>query len=263
MSFIKVAKTTPNAIFIGSTDGRVYKITNFDGSNTPITSLVGSLGSPFYNTYISSIEIGANDDELLVTLSNYNLKSVFYTNNGGITWTSKDEPSFGLPNIPIRYALFNPLNRNQVLLATELGVWSSNTFFAANPEWAPTNIKLAHVRCDQLRYRTSDNTVLVATHGRGVFTTKLNQVNPCLTSIVLEAPYDNQTSGTSEVGVVKSITATNKISGNANVTYKAINSIELKPNNTATGSTGFVVENGAVFYAYIQGCPESRSIEKK
>jgi photosystem II stability/assembly factor-like uncharacterized protein len=257
VSFIKVAKA-PNTLFIGSIDGYLFKITNADGLNTPTVTALGSLGSPFIDANISCIEIGANDNELLITISNYGVKSIFYTNDGGITWTSKDEPSYGLPNIPVRYALFNPLNRSQVLLATELGVWSSNSFYSANPQWAPTNTKLAHVRCDQLRYRTSDNTVLVATHGRGVFTTKLNQTNPCETASVLVSPYDNQTSGTSVVGVVKSISATNKITGNANVTYKAINSIELKPNNTATGSSGFVVENGAVFHAYIQGCPESR-----
>jgi hypothetical protein len=48
------------------------------------------------------------------------------------------------------------------------------------------------------------------------------------------------------------ITATNIISGNANVIYKSAKSILLTPQNGA----GFVVGGGAVFRAEIEGCPQ-------
>ncbi len=262
ISFIKVAKAA-NTLFIGSFDGQIYKVTNADGVSNPTTVQIGSFYSPFYEANVSCIEIGANDNEILVTLSNYDIKSIYYTSNGGATWTSKDEPTYGLPNIPVRYALFNPLNRQQVLIATELGVWSTNAFHSANPQWAPTNAKLAHVRCDQLRYRSADHTVLVATHGRGVFTTKLNQTIPCQTVMMLVAPYDNKTSGTSTFANTQTISATNQISGTAKTTYIASKSIELKPVNPTDGTGGFTVERGAVFQAYIQGCTPTNETERK
>jgi photosystem II stability/assembly factor-like uncharacterized protein len=262
VSFIKVAKA-PNTLFLGSFNGFIYKITNADGVSTPTTTLIGSFYSPYDEVNVSCIDVGANDNELLVTLSNYDVKSVYYTNDGGVTWTSKDEPTYGLPNIPVRAVLFNPMNRQQVLLATELGVWSTNALNLANPQWAPTNAKLAHVRCDQLRYRTSDRTVLVATHGRGVFTAKLNQRIPCQTVMMLLAPYDNKTSGTSSYANTQTISATNQISGNANVTYNASNYIELNPVNPSDGAGGFKVDRGAVFQTYIQGCGSANVIEKK
>jgi hypothetical protein len=144
-----------------------------------------------------------------------------------------------------------------------LGVWSTNSLNPANPQWAPTNANLAHVRCDQLRYRTSDRTVLVATHGRGVFTAKLNQRIPCQTVMMLIAPYDNKTSGTSSYANTQTISATNQISGNANVSYNASNYIELNPINPSDGSGGFKVDRGAVFQTYIQGCGSANVIEKK
>ena len=57
-----------------------------------------------------------------MTLSNYGRVSVWETTNGGTTWTDKEG---NLPDMPVRWALYNPLDRSQVFLATEVGVWST------------------------------------------------------------------------------------------------------------------------------------------
>jgi photosystem II stability/assembly factor-like uncharacterized protein len=256
VSFIK-AGFVANTVFIGTSTGFIYKltgITNVYGNIPTIITILNPTQIAGETGNISCIEIGANENELLITKSNYNVKSIYYTNNGGSTWTSKDESTYGLPNIPVRFALFNPLNRQQVLIATELGVWTTSNITANNPEWAPTNANLAHVRCDMLKFRTADNTVLVATHGRGLFTTQLNATIPCQTVMRLVAPYDNKTSGTTIFDKTETISATNQVSGTAKVTYKASKSIELKPLNPTDGTGGFKVEAGAVFTAYIAGC---------
>lgn len=53
---------------------------------------------------------------------------------------------------------------------TELGVWSTDNINVASPVWNSTNGGLANVRTDMLRIRKGDNTIMAATHGRGVFT---------------------------------------------------------------------------------------------
>lgn len=174
ISHVKVGRTA-NTLFIGTQSGRVYKITN---TQTPTLSFTRIDNFPSTTGNISCIEIGANDDELLVTLSNFGVASVWYTNNGGTNWVNKDEASHGLPDIPVRWALFNPDNRQQVLLATELGVWSSNDVTATNPGWTASNSGLANVRCDMLRYRTIDKLVILATHGRGIYTSYVFNPNP-------------------------------------------------------------------------------------
>ena len=156
-----------NTVYVGGSNGDIIKIINagnIGGVQTPSTIATGFAGS------VSCVEIGATENELLVTRSNYGIKSVHYTTDGGTTWISKDEIGYGLPDIPIRFALFNPNNRKQVFLATELGVFSTSDVTLANPGWQPTNAALANVSCYMLRYRTSDGTVAVATHGRGVYT---------------------------------------------------------------------------------------------
>ena len=62
------------------------------------------------------------------------------------------------------------------MLATEIGVWTTENIFARNVVWTPDVQGMANVRVDMVKFRTSDNTVLAATHGRGMFTAKWNPV---------------------------------------------------------------------------------------
>lgn len=254
MSFLKLGKTAGN-IYIGNSAGDVFKVTgvNITGNQTltTISKIMDKTTTSLGN--ISSIDFGTTENTIVVTKSNYNTKSIFYSVDGGTTWISKDESNHGLPNVPIRYALINPVDNKQVFLATELGVWSTSDITIANPEWAPTNASLANVRCDMLKFRSSDNTLAVATHGRGIYTTKINQGSPCPTTLVLISTANDTSSGTTTYSASQTITASNKITGNANVTMTAGNSIELKPSTTGGGTT-FEAAAGSVFHAYIQGC---------
>lgn len=154
--------TASSTLFIGTEGGALYKVTN--ANNTPTTTDIS--GASFPTGSISCIEIGASENELLVTFFNYGIISVWYTNNGGTTWVNKEG---NLPDMPVRWALFNPLNRNEVILATELGIWNTTAFSVTNPTWTTANNGMANVRVDMLQIRSSDNTVIAATHGRGLF----------------------------------------------------------------------------------------------
>ncbi len=170
-SALKVSPYTANRVFIGTgTSGSsggsaVFRVDNAAGGSPSVTQI--STAAIPGNGYISSIDIGTSDNQLIITYSNYGLTSVWETRNGGSTWVNREG---NLPDIPVRWALYNPGNTNEVLLATELGVWSTENVNTASPEWGVTNTGLANVRCDMLQYRPSDGTVLVSTHGRGVFT---------------------------------------------------------------------------------------------
>lgn len=233
VSFIKVGRAA-NTIIVGCADGRVYRISNVNLATATTTLLRITT-----NTYVSSIDIGIDDNELLVTLSNYSTSSVRYTNNGGGLWIGKDEAGQGLPNIPVRYGIFNPINRNQVLLATESGIWSTMNITGANPNWEPTDQNLAHVRCDMIFYRSADNMIAVATHGRGVFTAILNNC-PANLSLLFNAP------GSRHYEVSETITSYQTIPSGSVTSYDAGNKVTLK--------SGFKVKDGAHFKAYIDGC---------
>ena len=171
VSAIKVSPYTNNRIFLGTgTSGssggsKVFRVDNANGSSPSVTE-IGTASLPG-NGYISSIDIGTSDNQVIITYSNYGVTSVWETRNGGSSWSNREG---NLPDIPVRWALYNPSNTDEVLLATELGVWSTDNIDTGSPDWGVTNTGLANVRCDMLQYRDADGMVLVATHGRGVYT---------------------------------------------------------------------------------------------
>ncbi|WP_298763101.1 T9SS type A sorting domain-containing protein [uncultured Polaribacter sp.] len=147
-------------VYFGTSVGNVVTLnaTNDSFSNIRTPEITGA---------VSCIEIGASDDEILLTYSNFGVKSVWYTTDGGENWTDIEG---NLPDIPVRWALFNPLNRKQAILATEAGVWKSDDITATPVVWEQASNNMGNVRVDMLQYRESDNLILAATHGRGMFT---------------------------------------------------------------------------------------------
>ena len=75
--------------------------------------------------YISSIDVGKDDNQILITLSNYGIDSIFETISGGGAngWVNIEGD---LPDMPVRWGLYNRDNFNQVIIATEVGVWVSD-----------------------------------------------------------------------------------------------------------------------------------------
>lgn len=162
VSYSRYAPTGTSTLFVGTQSGLLFKVTNAESD--PETVEIGSPDFPTGN--ISCVAIGEDEDNLLVTFSNYGVSSVWLTTDGGDTWIEKEE---NLPDMPIRWAIFHPDNSGQALLATEIGVWWTNTLNEEETEWVPNVDGMANVRVDMLKLRHGDDMVIAATHGRGVY----------------------------------------------------------------------------------------------
>jgi len=173
--------TGSTTLFIGTSNSKIIKVTNADG--TPSSTTLSTTGFPA-NASISSIDIGATENELLVTFFNYGVDRIWYTSNGGTTWINKMGSGVTkFPNIPARWGMFNPNNRaNDILLATELGIYGTTNFSNANPTWTQLNNGFTNVRTDMLQYRASDKQVIAATFGRGLYSSNGFAVIPSITS---------------------------------------------------------------------------------
>ena len=168
-SAVTVSPNTSNRVFFGTDQGRVIRVDNANTASPTATHINSSAGMP--SAYINCIEVQRGDDNhILVTYTNYGINTVWETKDGGTTWTNIKG---NLPDMPIRWALFNPNDSSQALLATEVGVWSTDNINGSSTIWGASNSGLANVRVDMLRIRESDNMVIAATHGRGVFTSDI------------------------------------------------------------------------------------------
>ena len=154
--------TNQTNLFVGLEDGNLLKLTAANLSPTwekiSNSNFVGS---------ISDVEFGKSEDEIYVTFHNYGVISVWYTTNGGDTWSSKEGD---LPDIPVKAILPNPVNGEEVILGTELGVWRTENWSDSNPTWMQSYNGMSDVKITDLQSRTIDFKVMATTYGRGIFT---------------------------------------------------------------------------------------------
>ncbi len=163
VSALRVSPNTSNRVFMGTDGGMVIRVDNANGA----ASVTDITGAGFPSGYVTCVEVETGDDNhLIVTFSNYGVASVWESTDGGTSWTDVEGD---LPDMPIRWALFNPDNADQVVLATEVGVWSTDNLNGGSTDWDPSVSGLANVRVDMLQYRPSDKLLIAATHGRGLF----------------------------------------------------------------------------------------------
>ena len=180
VSNVAVSPYTANTVYFGTYGARVVRV---DNANTIVSGTNASnisTGLPAAGT-VSCIAVGTDDNNLMVTYSNYNISSVWVTTNGGTSWSSLDANGTNLPDMPVRWCMFVPgSNNTQAILATETGVWLTQAINTASPSstvWinSPT---FPVVRTDMLAYRPLDNTVAAATHGRGLWTQNVYTIIP-------------------------------------------------------------------------------------
>ncbi|MDP5000903.1 MAG: T9SS type A sorting domain-containing protein, partial [Flavobacterium sp.] len=158
--------TTSTTLLVGTRLGKLLRLTNANATAT-WTDITG----PSFVGSISDVEYGASNNEIFVTMHNYNVVSIWYTKDGGATWLNKEG---NFPDIPVKSIMRNPLKvdgigfATEVIIGTELGVWYCNNFDSATPVWNQSYNGMSNVKVVDLDMR-NDYTVYAATYGRGVF----------------------------------------------------------------------------------------------
>jgi hypothetical protein len=239
---VTVSPLTANRVYFGLDNGSLVRVDNANtGTTIAGTVIKTGVGS------VSSIAIDpADEDHMLVTYSNYGLTSIYESVNAtqaSPTWTAVEG---NLPDMPVRWAMFDPRNSDWAIIATELGVWSTADLDGGATDWDPTNTGLANVRVDMLQYRTGDRTIAAATHGRGLFTAVVPiNSNPEI-SFASSSATAAETTGSSSgcrsyTDYSVDMLIANAPAGDANVT------ISVQAGNTATRYTDFDFTTNANF----------------
>ena len=154
-------------LLVGLVNGRLLKVESAQG-NSGAASWTDITGSGFVGS-ISDVEFGSSEEEIFVTFYNYGVESVWYTDNGlddEPTWINKEGD---LPDLPVLSLLQNPLNKEEVIIGTELGVWATHNFTDDEPSWQQSYNGMSDVKVTDLDLRKGDNAVFAASYGRGLF----------------------------------------------------------------------------------------------
>jgi photosystem II stability/assembly factor-like uncharacterized protein len=170
-------------MLVGTNYGKLYIISNPDEpTNAKRTEITGSMFPK--NGWISSIDVNSSNgkEEYFVTFSNYNVLSIFYSNDEGKSWSSfggnLEENTDGTGAGPsVRWIKYIPVdNQGLLLVGTDVGCFSTKFIDGMNTEWLQEGKKeIGNVIVEMIDYFKTDNyyEIAIATQGGGIFSTKI------------------------------------------------------------------------------------------
>lgn len=163
ISTVIIAKGNSNVIYVGCTNGRVQVSTD-GGANWNLRN------SGLPNAYITRIATDPSNPAIAyVTFSGFTAGSkVYRTADYGVSWTNI---SSNLPNLPVNCVIVHPTNPNSIYVGTDLGVFTTTN---GGTNWFQDIGGMANVSVHDLDYRSSDNRLFAATHGRSMYSANLS-----------------------------------------------------------------------------------------
>lgn len=162
ISAIAVEPKDSGVVYVGHNDGSVYKTTNGTNASPSWSKIDGTLP----NRYVTRIVVDpVKTNRVYVAFGGYTPDNVYYSDNGGATWTNRSGTSGNdLPAAPVRGFAVNPHNPKWVYAGTEVGVFASKD---RGVTWKAPHDGPSNTSVDELFWM---NAALVAvTHGRGLF----------------------------------------------------------------------------------------------
>jgi hypothetical protein len=179
---VSVSRVPPNRVYLGSADGRVFRLDNANVGNPKSVDIYTGKGLPA-QAYVNCIAVDpTNGDKALVVFTNYGVQSLFYTTNAGLTWIPvsgnlEENPTTGLGGGPsTRWAaILPPGGRTTYFVGTSIGLYSTTLLNGHSTVWTQEGSStIGNLPVDMIDVRTSDGYIAVATHGGGIFSAAIS-----------------------------------------------------------------------------------------
>lgn len=181
-------------LYYGTTQGKIYKLEDATEGQPVPKELKGG----FPTAYVSSITVD-NDDEkhVLICFSNYGVQSIYVTYDAGNTWASVggnlDKDEKGTINAPsVKWVeMMNVQGTKRYFAGTSVGLFSTGFLNGNRTVWVQEGAdEIGNVPVDMIKVRQSDNSVFIATHGAGVYSSQVTTGYELPTQIQLSSPTD-------------------------------------------------------------------------
>ncbi len=193
MSFTEIDKgivTAINAsynpsgqVFYGTNDGQVFRISNANERNYSVEEIT----SPIFekNAYVSCISIDRKDSKnIIVSFSNYNVISIFYSDDGGLSFKNisgnlEENPDGSGSGPSVRWIeIVSKIDgANQYFAGTSTGIYSTEQLNGLSTIWNREGVEsVGNVVATMIKYFSEDGTIVVATHGSGMYESSLENV---------------------------------------------------------------------------------------
>lgn len=182
LSFTAIAATLnepKNRVYLGTNSKYLYKIENADSGDFNFTRLT----SPTVNgdANASCISVNPNNgNDIMVSYSNYGVYSIFHSMDGGQSWTkvagNLEENSLGTGNGPsVRWLNMLPVADGMIYFAaTSAGLFATDSLQGLQTVWIQqAGGEIGNIVCDMIVSRPTDGSIVLATHGNGIYSSRL------------------------------------------------------------------------------------------
>lgn len=255
---VKVSTANPNVVWAGAAvsggTGTTYKINLSKDNGLTFNKTINTSFPTTGNYYISSIATShVNDATAYVLISATNQPKVIKTTDFGATWA--DVSGFdgtnaistkGFPNVSVHSLLEMPFDTNVLWAGTDIGVFE--TVDGGNNWYLVTNFPPVSV----WNMKIVDNQVVLATHGRGVWTAEIPELNTYTLPIYVSQP---NIKFARQAGIHN-----NKINAVFNYTSNAITSLKIYQDDVLVNTITSTLAN--TDYSYTSASNLSEGIHK-
>jgi photosystem II stability/assembly factor-like uncharacterized protein len=183
ISCLAVSENQPaNRLVYGTDNQKVYKIDNAN-NGTPVAQNITGTTSPNIFPLGANVNCVAMDpddgDRIFVIFSNYNVYSLFYSEDGGSTWnkgagnleTSPGGSGNG-PSLRWLTVVHPPAGGTLYFLGTSVGLFVTDKMNGTSTIWSQVGTDdIGRVVVSMMDYRRSDGMLVVSTQGAGIFST--------------------------------------------------------------------------------------------
>ena len=185
ISAIAVSTEPANVVYYGSGAGQLRRINNANGDSYEVINLDNNVFPEA--AYIRSIAVDPeNAENVLVSFSNYNVLSLFYSTDGGQTFNSvsgnlEENPDGTGAGPSVRWVTIIPKldGSSTYYAATSIGLFRSVNLNGDATVWEQeSSDEIGNVVVNMIDYRRSDGKVVAATHGNGMYTSQIPDVLP-------------------------------------------------------------------------------------
>lgn len=165
----------------------ILKLVNAHSSGaSPVKSSIPGISA---GAYIHNIAVNpADGNEIIVVLSNYNVKSIYYSSDGGTSFTGIEGNLDGTTKNPgpsVRAAAIMPAASGKIYFAaTSIGLFSTTAINGESTQWIQeSGDKIGTTVVNSIAVRPADGKIIAGTHGRGAFTANITTSGTAIASI--------------------------------------------------------------------------------
>lgn len=194
ISCLDMSRQNHDKLWFGTEKGQLYLLDSAQADKPKINKTASNFPA---NAYLAAIDVDDfNENEMILCFSNYEVPSIFYSEDGGTTFTdvsgNLEENPDGSGNGPsVNWVnVFDNGTEKVYFAGTSVGLFSTTDLNGAATVWQQEgSSSIGNTVINMITSRAYDGKVVVATHGNGVYAYTINPISHASDNVIQENDF--------------------------------------------------------------------------